>query len=211
VSLELILNSLQQSNSTPPSPYILGVVLAGGQSSRMNVDKATLEINGVSNLNRALDTLQKCLIDEVVVSGSHLQNKHIQDRYPNGGPLSGIFSVLLEMNQTKQPLALLVVPVDMPLITPSLLNSLIENGLTENTACCYKSYNLPMFLPVTSLLLEFLTNEFLSERFTRYNKGPSFNHLLKHINCQFIEPLNADLLANANTPQQWHKINQLFD
>lgn len=206
------MTSFDQPLSNSATKHILGVVLAGGQSSRMNTDKATLCINGVSNLERALETLNNCDVNDVVVSGSHIEEKHIKDLYPNGGPLSGIFSVLLTTKESKdKPSALLIMPVDMPLLTPKLLNTLIQQGINNNTACCYQSYNLPIYIPVTGKLTEFLTNEFLSERFTKYNKGPSFNHLLKHIGCQFITTSDVGLLANANTPEQWNNISQLVD
>lgn len=206
------MTSSDQPLSNSATNDILGIVLAGGQSSRMKTNKATLCIDGVSNLERASQALNNCDVSNVVISGSHIQEKHIKDRYPNGGPLAGIFSVLLTTKESKdKPSALLIIPVDMPLLTPRLLNTLIQQGIKNNTACCYKSHNLPIYLPVTDKLIEFLTNEFLSERFTKYNKGPSFKHLLKHISCEFITTPDVGMLANANTPEQWDKISQLIN
>ena len=68
------------------------------------------------------------------------------------------------------------------------------------------SYNL-----FISIIVFILTNEFLSERFTKYNKGPSFKHLLKHISCEFITTPDVGMLANANTPEQWDTISQLIN
>lgn len=181
---------------------VIGVVLTGGQSSRMKTDKASLAIDGINNLDRAIKLLNNCALDNIVISGHH----HIKDSYPNGGPLSGILSVLLSLKPEDKTTGLLVIPVDMPLLTAQLLNKLIEQGKKHNSACCYDSYNLPIYLPITDKLINFLQNEFLSERFTQLNKGPSFKYLLKHIGCHSIKPINTDLLINANTPEQWDKI-----
>lgn len=180
----------------------VGVVLAGGQSSRMHADKATLSINGVNNLERAVATLNNCSLSDIVISG----NEHIQDRHKNGGPLAGILSVIQDLKPENQSTALLVIPIDMPLLTPQLLNTLVEQGIKNNSACCYHSYNLPIYLPITDKLFNFLTDEFLSDRFTKYNKGPSFKHLLKYIGCHFMETPNTNLLVNANTPEQWNNL-----
>lgn len=193
---------------TPPDnflnapPSVIGVILAGGQSSRMNTDKAALSINGVKNLERAVELLNNCKLDDVVISGQN----YIEDHYKNGGPLSGILSVIQELKSENQKKAILVIPIDMPLLTPQLLNTLIEQGIKHNSACCYYSYNLPIYLPITEELFNFLNDEFLSPRFTKHNKGPSFKHLLKYIDCHFINTTNIDLLINANTPEQWNNI-----
>lgn len=194
-----------QANKT--TTQVFGVVLAGGQSSRMTVDKATLSINGKTNLERARATLKASNVSEVVVSGVD----YIPDHYPQGGPLAGIISVLLSEQLPSTVTALLVMPVDMPLLTVPMINSLIEHGDKNNMACCYKSFNLPIYLPVTNQLRDFLTTEFSSKRFTKFHKGPSFKHLLKQIGCKYLDTPNSELLANANTPEQWEIILRSFN
>lgn len=184
---------------------VLGIVLAGGQSSRMKVDKSTLHVNNVSNLERAINLLTSCGISEVVVSGNALGQ--IPDIYQKGGPLSGIFSVIT----SKKPTAVLIIPIDMPLLDTQTLNILLTQGIEQTSACCFQQHSLPIYLPVTEPLVSFLSREFLSERYTRYNKGPSFKHLLKHIGCHYIVQPHSNILSNANTPQQWQEIKQLIN
>jgi molybdopterin-guanine dinucleotide biosynthesis protein A len=189
---------------------VLGIVLAGGQSSRMKVDKSTLRVNNVSNLERAINLLTSCGINEVVVSGNALGQ--IPDIYQKGGPLSGIFSVIT----SKMPTAVLVIPIDMPLLDTQTLNALLTQGqltqdVTQTSACCFEQHSLPIYLPVTELLISFLSREFLSERYTLYNKGPSFKHLLKHIGCLYIVQPHSSILSNVNTQQQWQDIKHLIN
>jgi molybdopterin-guanine dinucleotide biosynthesis protein A len=74
---------------------ILGVVLAGGQSSRFGSDKALAELGGQTLLARAFDTLTG-FCELVVVAGRERGPGHcIPDwPHPNMGPLGGIAAAL---------------------------------------------------------------------------------------------------------------------
>ena len=70
---------------------ILGVVLAGGQSTRFGSDKALAELGGHTLLNRAYDTLTG-FCELVVVAGRERGPGHCIPDWPNSnmGPLAGI-------------------------------------------------------------------------------------------------------------------------
>ena len=70
---------------------ILGVVLAGGQSTRFGSDKALAELGGHTLLNRAFDTLTG-FCELVVVAGRERGPGHCIPDWPNPnmGPLAGI-------------------------------------------------------------------------------------------------------------------------
>jgi len=190
---------------------VIGIVLAGGQSSRMKVDKSTLCINKVSNLQRGINLLKSVGLDDVVVSGN--APGQIYDIYKRGGPLSGILSVIdakSRDNSSQKISAVLVIPVDMPLLDTQTLSLVLSQGIQHNSACCFDAHSLPIYLPITDQLIDFLTNEFSSDRFVKYNKGPSFRHLLKLIGCHTITPPQSTILSNANTPQQWQAIKSDF-
>ena len=70
---------------------ILGVVLAGGQSTRFGSDKALADLNGHTLLNRAYDTLTG-FCELVVVAGRERGPGHCIPDWPNPnmGPLAGI-------------------------------------------------------------------------------------------------------------------------
>ena len=70
---------------------ILGVVLAGGQSTRFGSDKALAELGGHTLLNRAFDTLTG-FCELVVVAGRARGPGHCIPDWPrpNMGPLAGI-------------------------------------------------------------------------------------------------------------------------
>ena len=103
---------------TEPTPWV-GVVLAGGRSSRMGRDKARLAWRDQSLLAHACATLQAAGTCEVVVSGDYPEYAGIPDALPALGPLGGLASVVDALPDG----VLLLVPVDMPLLTPELLTN----------------------------------------------------------------------------------------
>ena len=74
---------------------ILGVVLAGGQSTRFGSDKALAELGGQTLLARAFDTLTG-FCELVVVAGRERGPGHVIPDWPhaNMGPLGGIAAAL---------------------------------------------------------------------------------------------------------------------
>lgn len=105
------------------------VVLAGGLSSRMGEEKADLKYNETSFLDYQLTKGHILGIRELLVSGYHgLRVKRFQeevlvpDHIPASGPLGGLEACF---QASARPYAL-VLPVDMPAVTVSLLASLIS-------------------------------------------------------------------------------------
>lgn len=96
---------------------ILGVVLAGGQSTRFGSDKAGARLGNATLLERAFDQL-KAICDEVVVAGRDLADvPTIADwPRPHMGPLGGIAAGLryAAENQFSTILSCGVDSVDLP-------------------------------------------------------------------------------------------------
>ena len=101
-----------------------GVVLAGGQSSRMGSDKALIQIDGRSLLDRALDRLDRH-VSEFLVIGDPEKYGHIgpfvfADNNPGNGPLGGITTAMRYASNDN----LLVLACDMPAVNDKLLELL---------------------------------------------------------------------------------------
>ena len=85
------------------SPALLGLVLAGGASTRMRTDKAALQYHGQPQLHWAFDLVSKfCAATFVSVrpdqrdDAARAGHPQIVDRQPGIGPLAGISAALLE-------------------------------------------------------------------------------------------------------------------
>lgn len=115
-----------------------GYVLAGGKSSRMEKDKAFLEIGGENFLTRAVKTLSGVCEERVKVVLNQTQTDfiakipsgfaHITDVYENRGALGGIHAALADC-RTKYAL---ILAVDLPKITVETLEELAEITLASN-------------------------------------------------------------------------------
>ena len=118
-------------------PPPIGYILAGGRSSRMGTDKALLTLDGgkagETFLARAVHTL-RTVADEVVLVGDrpHLEgaDRAIPDLHPNCGPLGGIEAALQNLAAHHAEWACFL-PVDMPLLPPTLYAALITHGLAQ--------------------------------------------------------------------------------
>lgn len=106
----------------------LGVVLAGGNSSRMGQDKATLKLaSGETFLERAIANLAQ-VCRSVAVSGRAVDQADvfsIADVKPQFGPAMAVWSAV-RFAQQRGFEAVLVIPVDMPLIDSVYLRRLVE-------------------------------------------------------------------------------------
>jgi molybdopterin-guanine dinucleotide biosynthesis protein A len=112
-------------------PEITGIVLAGGRSSRMGSDKASLILDGASLLHRTAAALD-AVVDEIVIVRAPGQSIPlvktraslvvVQDAVEGEGPLFGIGTGL---SAASAPIAI-VVGVDHPFLRPPLLRLLAD-------------------------------------------------------------------------------------
>lgn len=213
----------------------LGVVLAGGLSSRMGQDKAQLkrqhkatspaENSAHSMLDFSKQLLADAGIKDIVISGD---NHQIPDRVAHAGPVGGIYSVLAHYPEHLQPKALLILPVDLPLMTATALSELRLKGELSHKATFFRDsqknmHHIPLYLPNNAFLNMFLLQAFHREKLltnstisntnneTKKNKsGPSVRAMLEQVPHQAIASLNSQVLFNTNTPEQWQQAQQKF-
>lgn len=113
---------------------VMGAILAGGRSSRMGRDKATLLLrDGRMMIEHVAATLAgACGNDLILVAGGTaidstiakvVNMRLIPDLRPQAGPLAGIEAVLAS-NSTRQ---YLICPCDVPEITADVLRMLLRN------------------------------------------------------------------------------------
>ncbi len=104
-----------------------GIILAGGESQRMGVDKALLTVGGQSLIRRVADVMLQVADELIVVTDkpgrhAHLKARVIRDLLPGRGPLGGIYSGLRAARYWQS----LVVACDMPFLSHQLLRYLIS-------------------------------------------------------------------------------------
>lgn len=135
-----------------------GVLLAGGQSSRMGRDKALMEIDGTSMLQRGIELLRPHA-KEILIIGDPAKyaTAHAQvvpDDTMGQGPLGGIITALKHARYVR----LIVLACDLPNINDRLLMHLKQglvgevdavvprhDGLIEPLAATYHRHAIEAF------------------------------------------------------------------
>ena len=185
--------------STERMPLI-GVVLAGGLSSRMGRDKALLPWHGRPLIEHQIDTLRAAGVQDVKVSGDRPGYPGVPDPLPHAGPVGGIAGVAAACPDG----SLLVVPVDMPRLQPALLARLCE---APSAAGCvrFADHVLPM-----RLRLDARSRDALSELSAAHDKrARSLRALQARLGVQEIA-LSTDeaaQLIDCNTEETWREVN----
>jgi molybdenum cofactor guanylyltransferase len=165
---------------------VAGIVLAGGNSSRMGKNKALLDFYGTPLVEHMMALLDSCGIRDVFISGTVENYPCLPDKTPFGGPAVAMADCLNDMRGDYD--GILFVPVDMPFLTPALLKKL----LGQNQTCYFKSKPLPAYIR-TQKVKEGVT---------------SVQQLLSILGAGFV-PLTESsqkAFSNINTPEEWREV-----
>ena len=181
----------------------VGVILAGGKSTRMKQDKALLRLDGRSLLQRQFDLLERILGEGfVIVSGDRPGFPHLKDLTPHLGPLEGLRTVCRSLALSNARASVLVVPVDMPFITEAGCARLLQ--VAGNTSLTkFQGQQLPLVIHDLSGVLraiEELKNDARSGDQGRY----SFRDLMERLDVDEVPPEPDHFFRNLNTPEDWN-------
>ena len=190
--------STATATTTEPLPCI-GVVLAGGLSSRMGRDKALLHWNGRPLIEHQMAVLQAAGVREVKVSGERPDYHGVADPVPQIGPIGGIAGVVATCDDG----VLLIVPVDMPRLQPSLLQRLRD---AEPCAASvrFTDHVLPM-----RLRLDARCREVLNMLIAATDKRARSLHALQErvgVHEIVLSTEESAQLIDCNTEQTWREV-----
>jgi molybdenum cofactor guanylyltransferase len=189
------------------SSGLRSLVLAGGASTRMGVDKAFLDYHGepqVRFLARALSRVS----DQVCVSVRRDQPpdprfdglKLLRDRDEGIGPLEGLLRAFAHAPRA----AWLVVAVDMPYVTASTLLRLVAFRDTAAHATSFRSPQTGLPEPVLAIyepaILPVLEN---AKAIGRYSLM-----LLRDVPIRLIEAEDAHELWNVNDADDYREFQE---
>lgn len=115
----------------PVPATLVGGLLAGGGSRRMRTDKALIDVGGRPMFRYAAEALAAVAPTCVQLGGAPLPLlgwQVLEDQRPGTGPAAGLETAL----QTFPGAAIVVCAVDLPLVSPTLLQTLagmLEDGV----------------------------------------------------------------------------------
>ena len=182
------------------NPELIGIVLCGGESKRMNSDKALLNYENDPQWKIVIELL-KPLCKEVVVSinenqwGKWAKNEGysfvIDDKkYENHGPLSGIFSVVDKFPNR----GFMILGTDFPFLKSENLMTLIQGRSSSFDAVCFEKDDF--LQPLVSIIEEEAVPK-LIEFF--HNGNDSLRQFLGEIKTKVIPANGESFLENVNT------------
>lgn len=194
-----------------PAPPVFGLVLAGGLSSRMRRDKATLEYRGRSQLERAFELAARHL-PEVFVSvrpgqaadPSRSRYPLIVDSVPGEGPIVGIRSALA----ARPEVAWLVLACDLPFLSDAALTQLLDERDPAASATAFRSAHDGLPEPLCAIweprsAVELAAYQAADGRCPR-------KFLMRH-GARILEPRDRRALDNINTPDEYREALRSFD
>lgn len=111
---------------------ITAIILAGGKSTRMGEDKGLIHFNGNPLVQYVIEAAKKITARIIIVTSNSGYKQFgcdcIEDELKDKGPLAGIYTGLHHSGTQKN----LLLGCDMPFLSETLLNSLVNNCGTED-------------------------------------------------------------------------------
>lgn len=189
---------------------LMGMVLCGGKSSRMGMDKAFIRYHKQPQVYHTAAMLQQ-VCDDVLISCNAQQAslldsgyRHITDRpaYINAGPMGGVLSAW----ETCSNYALIVAGCDYPNVTAADVHALIESREPGYEAVCYQNAD-----GFAEPLLTVYEPEAYPKLLHYFASGQtSLRHFLTTLQVKYLTPKNHSTLISIDTPQAfelWPKQN----
>ena len=179
---------------------LTGVIIAGGRSSRMGVEKGLVNFGGRPLITYPVELL-KLVCSNVIISANSsvfdfLELTVIADRAPGGAPMIGIYSGLLAAPDDY----IFVISCDMPMIKPELLQYLIAaSGEAKAAVAWHNGFAEPLCGIYHRDLLGELEYHIRKEKFKLITFLEKVEALYIEINdsLSFYDP---NIFLNMNTP-----------
>ncbi|WP_372792731.1 NTP transferase domain-containing protein [Lutibacter sp.] len=177
---------------------IQGLVLAGGKSTRMGIDKGTLNFYGKNQRDVAIELLEKNKLktflsvrDEQEIE---IENK-ITDKFVGLGPFGAICSAF----QENPDVAWLVIATDLPFVNDEVIQLLLKHRNPSKVATAIKGKNQQFLEPLITvwepksytLLLNYLAQGYSCPR-----------KILLNSDVEIVE-IEDSFIRNINTPEDF--------
>ncbi|VAX36239.1 Molybdenum cofactor guanylyltransferase [hydrothermal vent metagenome] len=183
-----------------------GLVLAGGKSTRMKMDKSLLNYHGKTQVEFCYDLLQN-FCKKVFVSNRQEQTQlqghnrlpQINDTFLNMGPMGGILSALKEFPKTPW----LVLACDLPFVTKEVLEILLGKRNLFKYATAYQSDHNAFPEPLCAVYEAKMYNQFLKFLAQGYQCP---RKVLINSNIKMIQQIQKKSLDNINHPEEYQEV-----
>jgi molybdopterin-guanine dinucleotide biosynthesis protein A len=187
-------------------PPVKALILAGGSSSRMGKDKATLNLHGLPQVQYLAALLSELKIETLVSCQSSREEEFsvmglavLPDTFIGLGPVGGILSAFRHDPEA----AWLVLACDLPNLDAGVIRHLLENRSPRFLASALQASSSDFPEPL-ACIWEPAAYPVLLMRLARGLSCPS--KALKELPCHRIPVPDDAWVANMNTPEDMDKI-----
>jgi len=187
---------------------ITGIILAGGQSSRMGTDKGLLKLDSITFVERIINSLNSLVNKIIIVSDNSDYDafgyERVEDIIKDSGPLAGLYSGLYHSKTEYN----LVLSCDVPFVNDMVLKKLIVEMEDTVDVVQFKSQNKT--IPLVALYRKQCMNiclELLKQDEKRLRVA------LDHLKVKTIT-VDSDMeiyLKNINTKDQLKEIRNAVE
>lgn len=205
-------------------PDITGIILAGGQSKRMGLNKSFLKLGDKTIIVRTAELLKSVFEKVILITNTPQEYKFLQlplfeDIYKDQGPLGGIHSGLMHSKTEKN----FVISCDMPLITKEIIEFIINyktekiitvaeaDGFVQQLCGVYPKKVLPEIIKI-------LDEDFQEESGNGNKKrGCKVLRLVKELNAEIIniesefDGYQEGMFYNMNKPDEYEYIKDRLE
>lgn len=185
------------------SAAVYGLVLAGGRSTRMHRDKATLEYRGGSQLERAMELLRPYVARAFASVRRDQIHDPVRERYPQIvdtreglGPIAGILAAQAEYPEV----AWLVLACDLPFLDAATLEHLLRSRRPDRQATAYRSSHDGLPEPLCAIY-EPSSRAAISAYVMSGRDCP--RKFLRQADVELLDQPDPRALDNVNTPEEY--------
>ncbi len=190
---------------------ITGILLAGGKSLRMGIEKGEIMLNGQELMKFPLKALES-VCDHIMISTcnpaiNNTEHQTVCDEIPGLGPLGGIYTCLKKTGTDTN----VILSYDMPFVTADLLRHLLSLSNEFDITAPSLANQLPE--PLCSVYQKSTTaaieKSILNKNYKVNDlfKSTKFNHVVIHNQLPFFNPY---LFYNVNKPGDYEEIRSII-
>lgn len=192
---------------------ITGVILSGGKSSRMGVNKSFLKLGGKTIIERILDLMKSIFFEVIIITNNPKDYEFLnvpiyEDIYKWKGPLAGIHSGLVHSKTEK----IFVLSCDVPLISKEMIEYITEYKTNKPIVFCNAAgFHQPLIGLYSKEILDEIEKVISKEE----SNDKSFHYFLSKVDAEIIDPSNLsfykdELFFNVNKPDDFEAIKIYF-
>lgn len=203
---------------------ITGIILAGGKSRRMGVNKSLLKIGSRTIIERTVELMNGLFPSVLLISNTSEEYKFLglkiyKDIYKNIGPLGGIHSGLKHSGTEKN----FIISCDMPFVNKSVIEFIINyktdkpvtiakaDGFIQQLCGVYSKNILPNIETIIKA-----EKNIEGENSRQEKRGCQVLKLIKDVNAEIIdiaseyEKYEEGMFLNMNKPEDYELVKGMM-